>query len=134
VLLIFGTILAVAIFAMVLLAARDAHQRRIREESRPIAERVADIRNDATFMVEEFQRVLQRHKTERPQQVDWIPGALDLYRRLESLASSPNSSADECLALADEASKYVREKRLKGIIVSSQARRLAVLLSKENAA
>lgn len=128
-----GMVLAIAMAAIVLLAVRDAYQQCRREESRPIEERIADIHHDATFMMEQLQEALQRHGTERPREVAWIPEVMDLYRRLESLASTPNSSADECLVLAEEGSKYVQEMGIKGVFVSTQARRLAKLISKRNA-
>lgn len=130
--LLIGMMLAITTVAVVFLAARDAHQHRIREESRPIEERIDAIHRYATFMMEQLQGVLQRHGTERAQEVAWIPEAMDLYRRLESLASKASSSADECLVLSEDASKFEQERRLKGLFVSTEARKLALLLSKKS--
>lgn len=132
--LIIVTVLAVVMLAIVALIRDDARQHRIREEARPIADRIADIHNDAAFMVEQLQQVLQRHESERPEVVAWIPGALDLYRRLESLASSPSSSPVECMALSDDALRFVRERRIKGVSIAERAQDLAILLNKRNAA
>lgn len=133
---LFITVMILTIFAIAIvgLAARDARQHRLREEKRPIGERIADIRKDAAFMVKELNGLLHRYGTEQPEAVEWIPKILDLYRQLEALASCPNASADECLVLAKAASQYAREKRIKGVFVSEQARRLAVLVSKRDAA
>jgi hypothetical protein len=85
---------------------------RLREEQRPVNDRIASIREDAAMMIRELQRILERHSAEQPALLTWIPPVLDYYRRLESLTLSPSPSAEQCRELAQEASGFVREHRL----------------------
>jgi hypothetical protein len=62
--------------------------------------------------------------------VPWIPAVIDYYRRLEELAGRPTATAEEALALAEEASRFEREQKVKGLFVGGQARQLAALLQR----
>ena len=110
-----------AVVAGVLLALRDARRNREKPE-RPIAEQIEEIHKGAASMIPGLQEILDRNPT------PWVAPVLDYYRRLESLASSPNASVEEAERLADEVSEYVREHKIKGIHIGHEARRLAVLL------
>src|SRR5262245_57754663 len=103
-------VVAITVGAIVLLAARDAYQHRLREESRPIEQRIADVRHDAAFMVQQLEQILNRHGAERQEAVDWVPEALGFYRQLEALAACASFSADECLLLAEAATRYLEKK------------------------
>jgi hypothetical protein len=93
----------------------------------PIHEQVAVIRQDAAFMIEQLQGLLETRATESPKATSWVPALLEFYRRLELLASATELSEEEVLRLAEESSRYIREHRLKGIAVPSRAQELARL-------
>ena len=65
---------------------------------------------------------------------DWIIPMLDFYLRLETLASSPSPSAEECERLASECAEFIREKRLKGFDAHRFAAAFASLLRKRDGA
>jgi hypothetical protein len=114
-------------------AAFEARQRRIQESRRPRAERLADIRKDAAFMVRSLQELLDRtYAIEHPESRAWMPAVIDLYRRLEALAASPSPSHDNCLKLAAEASSHVKQQRLKGVCVGILAHRLAAIVNESD--
>jgi hypothetical protein len=127
-LLIAGLFCPISVVAVLLLGWRDARRRRLQESRRPLAERIRSIREDAEFMVVQLQGVLDRAANDRPEAAAWISPVLEFFRRLESLAADPSASPDAALRLATEASRYVREHWLKGILVAEQARTLADLL------
>jgi hypothetical protein len=129
-----GIALTVAM-AVIVLSIRDSGRQRrhdISQELRPIPDRINEVRERAQFMIRQFETILDHY----PQACsdDWIPTIISFYRRLDALASDPGSSADEVIGLADEASAYIRNRRLKGIRVAEEARRLAAILSKKRAA
>ena len=132
--LISGMIIALAAGLIVLLARTSARDKRLREKQRPVAARIAAIREDAALVIRELQRVLERHSAKQPALTSWIPTVLDYYRRLESLTLSPSPSAEQCRELAQEASGFVREHRLKGICVGTLATRLADIVNSREAA
>jgi hypothetical protein len=123
-----GMAVGFPVLAIALLAIWDARRRRRQQEQTPVAERIAGIHRDAAFMIGELQAVLDRHVVERPETVAWIPRALEYYRRLEALASSADASAEQASQLAEEASEYVREYRIKGIFVAREGPRVGKLL------
>jgi hypothetical protein len=129
-----GLFLGISVFVVLLLAARDARAQRRREERRPIAEQIAEIRAGASFMAQQLQTTLAQHAAERPKLVAWIPPVVDYYRRLETLASLPSPPLVEVHQLAEEAARHVRERRLKGICVGHEARRLAQLVERRGIA
>lgn len=128
-----GLVVGISVLAAVLLGMRDARRGRRQRERRPVADRVASIRNDALFQIEQLQRVLEHQAVERPEAVHWIPPVLEYYRRLANLASDAETSAEDAIRLAEEASGYVRKHRLKGISIAEEARQLAELLAARNA-
>ncbi len=128
-----GTLLICSVLAAIILAARDARQLRNRQEQRPLEDRIASIGASASFMAKELQRVLDRQAVPQPEAVDGIPPVIAYYRRLETLASNQEAPPEEIQQLADEAFKYVQERRLKGIFVAQEARQLADLVRRRNA-
>jgi hypothetical protein len=134
---IVGLVVGLCILAMFLLGARDARRWRRQvelEEQLPIAERIANIRDGASLMIRELQRVQADGAAEGREAPDWMPPVLEYYRRLEALTSVAEPSAAEALRLADDASRYIREHRIKGIRVATQARKLAELFRRRDAA
>jgi hypothetical protein len=136
-------VVGLAATGIVLLAARDARNRRHRETAHPVADHIQTIHEDAVFMVRELQRFLARRTAQHRPSDAWIPPVLDFYRRLETLTSSANPSACESLRLAKETSCYLRQHPIKGIFqgpvltqlcVGQLAIRLATILGKRNAA
>jgi hypothetical protein len=118
---------AVVVAAVILLAVRDARLHRIREEQRPLADRIADIRTGARFMTDQLQGVLQRPNYVKRSSA-WIEPVIVYYQRLESLAAAPNPAIDEIRRLAEEATTFTRQQRLKGISVGDQAEKLVALV------
>jgi hypothetical protein len=129
-----GIFVGCAVLAGAILAARDARRHRLRQEQRPLEDRIADIRASAADMAHQLQGVLDRRGTQQPEAVDWISHVLAYYRRLETLAAAPEASAEEIQRLAEDASTYVRERRLKGIFIGQEAEQLAALVRRRNAA
>jgi len=132
--LIFGITLCMAL-AVTLLGIRDSwrkHRRTIARELRPIADQIAEFRQNSQLRVRQLERILDSHPTHAD--VDWVTVIISFYRRLDALASDPSPSVDEVISLADEASVYVRKRRLKGIFVAEEARRFAAILSNQKKA
>jgi hypothetical protein len=127
-------VVGITVIAVASLAARDARLLRLREEQRPVAERIAAIRADCALMIRSLQEILDRHAADNPKATAWIPEVLDYYRRLETLAASPTPSPEEAAKLADEATRHVAEQRLKGVCVGMLASRLATLVNRRHAA
>jgi hypothetical protein len=127
-------VLGLTVLAILFLGARDARRHRRQEEQRPIAERIAEIRKDAALMIQQLGPIFDRNVAAYPEAVAWIPQVLHYYRCLEGLASSPASSPEESRRLAEEAFRYIREHRIKGIFLAAEARKLAELLRRQDAA
>jgi hypothetical protein len=125
----FGFFVA-AVLAMVVLGIRDFTERRALEESRSLDERIRSIKESAAFMVQQFERVAERNKSQG--NIEWIPVVIKYHRQLEALAASEATTSDEAAALAEDAARYEREHRLKGINVSEQAGKLATLIQRRN--
>ena len=120
--------------AVLILAARDAHLRRLWQDRRPLEDQIADIRADAAFMADQLQGLLDRPRSPEPA-VDWVPTLLAYFRRLEALAAAPDAAAEEVQRLAEEASTFARQNRLKGSLrVDLSAEKLAVLVRRRDAA
>jgi hypothetical protein len=131
---IVSIVVACVVLPLILLVVRDARRHRLQEEQRPLKDRIAEIRSDAAFMADQLQAVLDRETAQQSDAVHWIAPVVGYYRKLEALAGAPDASAEEIQRLAEEASKYVRQHRLKGIFVAMEAERLAALVRKRNAA
>jgi hypothetical protein len=127
-------IVSIAVIAVACLAARDVRQRRLREQQRPTADRIADIRADCAMMIRSLQEILDRHTADNPKLTAWIPPVLDYYRRLEALAASPDPSAEDASKLAQEATRHVEEQRLKGVCVGITASQFAKIMKQRDAA
>jgi len=127
-----GAVVATFVVAFAMLAARDARRNRRREEERPIDERINQIGDDARLQIRQLQGGLERPNIPEDFR-EWGPQVIGLLQRLESLATSSNSQPEECHRLAEEASRYLREHRIKGIFVADGARRLEQLLRARNA-
>jgi hypothetical protein len=123
----------VAAAAVAVLVYRDALRRRMVEAGRTDAERIDAIRDNARFMIQQFQGLLDRAGAEEPTSFAQIPPLLEYYRRLEALAAATCPSVQECLGLAREASNYMRHHRLKGIFVHREASQLAAIVGRRNA-
>lgn len=127
--------LAVGLFLLKIGGMWAARQHRIRESRRPRADRIASIRRDAAFMIRSLQEVLDRpYAREHPESTAWISAVLDLYRRLEALAASSDPAPEECRKLAEEASAYVRQHRLKAVGIDMLAEGLAAIVADGEAA
>jgi hypothetical protein len=120
--------------AVVFLAWRDRRRRRELEARIPVVERIAAIRAGAAFMAAELQRILDRNPDAPPARTEWIPPVREYYVRLQQLAACPLPSEEDALRLAEEAGQYVRQRRLKGIWVAQEARKLAALARRQDAA
>jgi hypothetical protein len=123
-------IFVAAVLAMVVLGIRDATEQRAREESRPVEDRIRSIKDDAAFMVQQFERAIERNRSQG--NIEWIPVVIAYCRQLDALAASEATTPDEAAALAEDAARYEREHRLKGINVSGQAGKLATLIQRRN--
>jgi hypothetical protein len=119
-----GGCLGIVIVAIALLAWRDARRFRRLEAQVPVPVRIERIRDDAAFMAQQFQGILQRGPAER---TSWVGPVLAYYRRLEALATEARPSAEQSRQLAEEAGHYLRQNRLKGLRVAQQAQKLANL-------
>lgn len=132
--LILGIMLCTAL-AVILLGIRDSWRKRrraIARELRPIADQIAEIRQNSQLRVRQLERILDSHPTHAD--VDWVAVIISFFRRLDALASDPSPSVDEVISLAAEASVYVRKRRLKGIFVAEEARSFAAILSNQKKA
>jgi hypothetical protein len=118
--------------AVILLGWLDRRRFRLREEKRPIQERIDRIRDDARYMAEQFERTLERTKaSSSAEKTAWIPPMISFFRRLESLAASQNPDLQDVVQLAKEAATYTREHPIKGLPVAQEAEKLALLLRKK---
>jgi hypothetical protein len=133
-LLTFGMFGACTVLAVVILAARDLRQHKLRQEQKPLEERIAEIRESAAMMTHELQRVLDQGSAQQPTAIALIAPVLVYYRRLEALAAAPATTAEEIHQLAVEALQHMRQRRLKGFLVVQQAEQLADLVRRRNAA
>jgi hypothetical protein len=121
--------LIVAVLAMIVLGIRDASRNRAFQESRPLEDRIRDFRDGAAMWVKNLERIAA--KPPRPgRNLDWIPPAIDLFKRMEQIAESSSSTAEESMALASDARQYESEHRVKGLFISGDAERLAALLER----
>jgi len=125
-----GMVMGLTILAVFLLCLRDAWQHRLQEERRPVAERIARIRDSACFMIGQLQGDLERRAGDRPETFAYIPPILEYYRRLEALASVAQPSQEEIVQLSQEVSQFIQEHRIKGIFIAEEARKLAELTSR----
>jgi hypothetical protein len=118
--------------AVILLGWLDGRRSRLREEKRPIQERIDSIRDDARFMAEQLERILDRKEAPvSAQRTAWIPPMLRFLRRLESLAASQNPDPQDAVQLAEEAAAYIRQHKIKGLPIAQEAEKLALLLRKK---
>ena len=81
-------------------------------------------------MIRELQSFIDRRAIEPAKLPDWVPVVLGYYRQVEVLAASSTGAVEDALRLAEEASQYVRDNRIKGICVADDARQLAALLDR----
>lgn len=132
--LLASLVLGILVPIWILMAALESRRNRLREQQRPLEDRITDIRKDASFMIGQLQGILDRFKDEQPRRLDWIPPTIEYYRRLDELASRSDATSEEVARFADEATTFVRKRRLKGICVGLLARRLAEIAHRRNAA
>jgi hypothetical protein len=62
-----------------------------------------------------------------------VEPVIEFHRRLEGLAASRDATPREARQLADEARRFIRKRRLKGVFVDLEAKRLAQLLEERAA-
>jgi len=122
-----------AIVALIVLGARDADRRRQDAAYRSDTDLIALIVDGAGLMTAQLKMILSRHEGNYDRSTAWIPTVLEFYLRLETLALSPSASVEACEKLAADASRFVRQQRLKGIPVSDHARRLSMILKRRTA-
>jgi hypothetical protein len=126
-------VLVIFVLAVIILGASDRLRYQLQQKQRSVKDRIADIRADAAFMVDQFQGILNRRTVKPKHNVAWIAPVVVYHRRLEELAADPNVSAEEIQRLANESAIHVRQHRLKGVFVAQQAGQLAVLLRRRKA-
>ena len=117
-----------------LLASRAQRKLLLREQLRPLEDRIADIREDALFMIEQLQRILNQCSREKRRPFNWVSPTLDLYRRLHGLASRSDATVEEVDRFGEEATTFVRQHLLKGIYLDLLAQNLADVAHRRNAA
>jgi hypothetical protein len=129
------------LLAVFLLALRDRMRRPKQDHARPlrprpVEERIEEIRTSAASAIAELPGFRDQHARNYPgkeEAVSWIEPVIELYRRLEALAASRGATPQEARQLAEEARRFIRRRRLKGIFVDLEAKRLAQLLEERAA-
>lgn len=104
------------------------------DEQRPIEDCIADIRKDVAMVLNGLQDAADKRRQEQSQPFHWLPSTIEMYRRLDEMASNPSKTPEEVDRFADEAVRFVQQRRLKGICVGLLARRLAQLVRRRDAA
>jgi hypothetical protein len=117
---------AIVCIAVVLLSRSDRRLYLAAESQRPIGDRIQDIREIASFHVNQFAQ--RTSESNQHLEMFWVPRVLDFYRRLESLATDQDAQQNDALELAAEASDYINHHGLKGIFVADNAKQLADLI------
>jgi hypothetical protein len=136
-----GTILIV-IVAIFLLGWRDSRRcladdndRRAYENSRSIEDRIGEIRQRAATDQVELSKLKCDFQQKYPDEEKtwlWIEQIIEYNRRLELLASSAKTSPQQVKDLADEASCYLKENRIKGILFVDSVDKLAQLIEERD--
>jgi hypothetical protein len=124
---------AITFVATILLGLRDGIRRSRRENARPVAERIKEVRQVAASAIEDLPRFRDQLAVRFPGRADvgwWIEPVIEYYRRLESLAATAGTSPEDALKLAEEAGQFIRANKIKGILVADLADRLADLLDR----
>jgi hypothetical protein len=126
---------AITFVAAILLGLRDGIGRSRRENARPVGERIEEIRQAAVSAIEGLPRFRDQLVLKSPDRADvrwWIEPVIEYYRRVERLAATPDTPPEDALKLAEEAGQFIRENKIKGILVADLADRLAELLDRRD--
>jgi hypothetical protein len=121
----------VAVLAAVVLGIRDYSERQAYQASRPLEDRIRDFEESAVVMIKNFERVMATVDTHK-RNIEWIPPAIDLYRRMQQIAASPKSTTDEARLLADDACQFDQVHRVRGISLGAESTQLADLIARRN--
>ena len=127
---------AMILLAVFILAWRDTRRRRRQDSARPIEERIEEIRASAASAVAGLPGLRDQHAKNWPSKEEagsWVEPVIEFYRRIEALAASRDATPREARQLADEARRFIRKRRLKGVFVDLEAKRLAQLLEERAA-
>jgi len=127
-------IIGIVFLAFVLLIFRDVERRKRGIKHKTVDEQIIEIAINASSSQHEFQEILDKREDLPTEAVLTLKALIDYYRRLEMLASTPNSSLEEMHSLAQEAKQYIQQKKLKGIFIDEEIERLAKLIQRRNAA
>jgi hypothetical protein len=119
--------LVIAVLAMVILGVRDARRNRAYQESRPLEDRIRDFEESAAMWIKNLNRAAASPDVRN---ADWIPPAIELFRRMEQIAASPSSTPEEARTFAEDALRFDREWRVQGVFIGDSAQRLAGLLER----
>jgi len=109
-----GIFILAALLAVVFLAWRDRVEYRLKENARPLAERIITIRQSAVQMRGELLQ-LQNEWQGDAQRVDWIPTIVNYLDRVEVLAQDADATPLQADQIATEARQYVIDHRLSGV-------------------
>lgn len=114
---------------------RDKIRRHRRENARPVEDRITEIRLAAASRIDALPGLrdqLRANYPDRPRAWNWIGPVIDYDRRLEALAASFDSSPKDALKLAEEAHRFLRRNRVKGVLIADLAYRLSTLLEQRH--
>lgn len=125
--LYYFTAFAIIVFiAALILLLRDTY----RYYSRPIDERIEDIRKEASSFISEFPELRETFTKICPEKEKLFEPLLEFYKKLELLAASPQTSAQDAIELGKDADIYIRENKLKGFYPDDSAYTLADLIKR----
>jgi hypothetical protein len=127
-------IVGIVLVAFALLVVRDLERRKHKTKHKTVDEEIIEIAIDASHSLHQFQELLHKREDLPNLAVSQLKVLIDYYRRLEMLASTPDSSLKEIQTLARETKRYIEEQKLKGIFVDEETERLAQLIQRRNAA
>ena len=124
----FALAITAGALAICSLAWRDKRKHSQKRDTRSLQERIGDVARNARSSVMVLQMTLDGDYGKDAAAADWLRPAIAYYQRLESLASSPSTSAKEASDFAEETLRFLREKRIKGISLADEAFELADLV------
>lgn len=130
-LIVLGVILLGFLLASMILRTRDDRRARRPQQLRPLEEQINDIRQSAISSSRQLQEILD-HRSPPPETAACIAQLIDYFKKMEALAAASDASAKEIQQIADEAEVFVKQRRLKGIIVDLEIKQLAELVRKRN--
>lgn len=123
----------ITLLAVIILVVRDGIQYRLKEEQKTLEERIAEIHRTAVFLANQLEGRQDRPISPDMETETWIPPVIIFNRRLAELAAASDPSVEDIQKLADESAMFVRQQRVKGILVPELAKKLAVLVQRRKA-